>query len=165
MWWKKVHKELLEFLEDSVSEIHKEMRYGVPHVVGEIRFSGDEPHVELSLIIFNGSRHPMAFRDGDSVKFMYPVEDTNPYVAFLEIMNFFERTFGDSRFRLVLRASPVEFLGGIGLEVLWTNEYLIDGAEFVQVWAVSGTARYNVLFEKRGKGFVLRDIKRIGGPQ
>ncbi|ASJ13100.1 hypothetical protein [Thermococcus thioreducens] len=165
MWWKKVHKELLKFLKDSVPEIHEGIRYGVPHVVGEIHFSEDSPHVELSLITFNGSRHPLAFNDGDSVKFMYPVEDTNPYMAFLEIMSFFEKTFDDSRFRVVLRTSPTEFLKSIGLEILWTNEYLLDGTEFVQVWAVSGTTRYNILFEKREKGFVLRDIKMVGGLQ
>ncbi|NJE09433.1 hypothetical protein [Thermococcus sp. MAR1] len=162
---KSVHKELLKFLKDSVPEILEGLRYGVPHVVGEIGFSEDSPHVELSLITFNGSRRPLAFNDGDSAKFMYPVEDTNPYMAFLEIMSFFEKTFDDSRFRVVLRTSPTEFLKSIGLEILWTNEYLLDGTEFVQVWAVSGGVKYNILFERGGRGYFLRDIKRIEGAQ
>ncbi|NJE76285.1 hypothetical protein [Thermococcus sp. ES12] len=165
MKWEKVHKELIKFLEDSVPEVRKDMKYGIPHVVGEITFSEEEPAVNLSLVTFNGSRHPLAFEDGDSIKFMYPLEDLNPYMVFLEIMSFLEKTFGGSRFRVLLRTSPVEFLRDMGFEILWANEYILNGSEFVQIWAIFGGTKYNVLFEKRGKWFVLRDIKRIDGAQ
>lgn len=165
MNWKKIDKDLLRFLEDAVPRTYEDTRYGVPHLVGEIELSNDDPRVDLSTVIFNGSRYPLAFLDEGFFKFMYPIEDANPYVVFLEVMNFFEKTLGDSSFRVVLRTSPLEFLRGIGLEVLWTSEYMMGGSEFVQVWAVSETSRYNLLFEKRGDSFLFRDIKKVDEPQ
>ncbi len=166
MVWKKIHKAIIEALEGSIGEIVEGMRYGIPHVVGEVRLDENPPRVDVSVITFNGSRHTLLLREGERIEFLYPAEDGNPYVIFLELLLFFERNCPDaSRFRVLLKRSPAEFLSDIGLELLWKSEYSFGGREYLQVWAVSEGARYNFLFEKTEEGFLLKDVKRIGSPQ
>ncbi len=166
MAWKKVHKELIESFERSLPEIVEGMKYGIPHIVGEITLNGSDPEVRVSVVTFERGKHPLVLREGDSIGFMYPVEDRNPYLTFLELMTFFEKKCVDgASFKVLTRKDPGEFLRALGAEVIWRGEYPLDGKEFVQVWAVSGNFRYNFLFEKTPKGFLLKDMKRIGGAQ
>ena len=144
-------------------EIEDGMRYGIPHVVGEIR-EGNDPEVSLSVAVFSDSRHSWVLREEDAILFIHPVEDSNPRRLFFELWRLLagrrrDKAFGPgSRVKGILKNA----LQREGFEVLWMNARAIEGIEYVEVWARKGETRYNLLFQKLASGdYALMEMEKV----
>jgi hypothetical protein len=160
----RIRRKLAQELSRIEEELKEALEYGVPHVVGEI-FMGNDPEITLSVAVFSDSKHSWVLRDNGSILFMHPAEDASPHRLFFEIWRLLDgkkrenNDFGPgSRIRGILKAS----LQRKGFEILWMNVRAMESVEYIEVWAIKGEERYNMLFQKLTSGdYVLVEMKKV----
>jgi hypothetical protein len=162
MTWKKFHKELLGLLKKLSPQINEGMELGIPHIVGEIRRAGESIEIDLSVVVFQDSRHRFFISDGDSDYFMYPADTSDPNLLFFELLMFLRGyNSAEAGFELAFRTDPARILRNLGLDVLWRSEYPVGEGYGIQLWVGRKNIAYNMLFEETEGGFILRDMKKI----
>lgn len=157
-----VRQELFKRVNELVDEIREGMKYGIPHLVGEIT-GGDVPKVELNVAVFNGSNHKFILTDEKALLFMLPVDSPNPRRIFLDLWMFLNGKSSESelepgtRFRGVLKNA----LKRAGFEVIWMNVQEDNFGGYVDVLTVKEGERYRMTFEKKGDEFTLLEAEKI----
>ncbi|EEB74543.1 hypothetical protein [Thermococcus sp. AM4] len=160
----KIRKELFQRIKSLAGEIEDGLRYGIPHLVGEIVLESDDPSVELTVTVFSGSSHWILLREGNSVLFMMPVEGSNPRKAFLDLWAFLKGRGEGKRLEpgVTIKGVLKTFLQRRGYNVIWMNVMGGENSGYVEVLASKGEARYRMTFEKRkADEFVLIDMERL----
>ena len=161
----RVKKQLTRLLKELAPEIKEGLKYGVPHLVGEISGEDGEFRVELVVTVFEDAHHFLRLVCDGSLIFIFPAEDFHPYRLFMDLWRFLEGKFErkpvleeGARIR-----GPIKLaLQREGYEVLWMNVQMAGSSDVIQVWASRGGVRYNMTFEKIGENeFVLLEKKRI----
>jgi hypothetical protein len=156
-----IRKELFQRIRDIVPLVEEGLKYGVPHLVGEIT-SGEEPKVDVSVTVFENSHHKILLPDSGVLLFMFPVDTPNPRRLFLELWMFLNgKSNGDTlEPGSVIRGVLKNALEKRGFEVVWmtVNENAEGG--YVGVLATKGGIRYRMTFEKRGGEFILLEKER-----
>ncbi|WP_048811392.1 hypothetical protein [Thermococcus gammatolerans] len=161
----KVRKELFQRIKSLVGEIEEGMRYGIPHLVGELVLeSEDDPNLELTVTVFSESSHWILLRDGKSILFMMPVENSNPRTTFLELWTFLKGRSEGKRLEpgVTIKGVLKNVLQRRGYNVVWMNVMGGENSGYVEVLASKGETRYRMTFEKRkADEFTLIDMERI----
>jgi len=161
----RVKKQLTRLLKELAPEIREGLKYGVPHLVGEISGRDGEIGVDIAVVIFEDAHHFLRLVCDGSLIFVFPAEDSHPYRLFMDLWRFLEGKFErkpvleeGARIR-----GPIKLaLQREGYEVLWMNVQMAGSNDVIQVWASKGGVRYNMTFEKIGENeFVLLEKKRI----
>ena len=159
-----IRRKLSQELTRVKEEIGDGINYGIPHVVGEILVGGDEPEVTLSVAVFENSRHSWVLREGGTILFMHPTEETNPHRLFFEIWSLLRGRKRNRGFSPGVRVKGIlrNALHREGFEVLWMNVRQVGDLEYVDVWARKGGDRYNMLFQKIASGdYVLIEMEKV----
>ncbi|QDA32009.1 hypothetical protein FH039_10895 [Thermococcus indicus] len=165
----RTRRELAQKLEMARDEIEEGFRYGVPHLVGEIRDARDSndgsPSLTLSVVVFENARHSFVIREDGSTFFMYPAENSNHRRLFFNIWRFLEgKGHSESHFEpgMHIRGILRSAIQRAGFEVLWMNVRPAGRGEYIDVWATKDGARYSMLFEKISSGeYVLLEIEKV----
>lgn len=161
----KLRKELFQRIKDLSGEIEEGLKYGVPHVVGEILPGGEKGFtLNLSVATFVDSSHRILLKDKGSVMFMMPVDDPNPRKAFLEVWDFLNGRFEGKTLEpgATIRGVLKTALQRRGYRVIWMNVIESKGGGYVEVIASKSGVRYRMTFEKRKTDeFLLIDMERI----
>ncbi|WP_099212260.1 hypothetical protein [Thermococcus henrietii] len=139
------------------AEISEEARTGIPHLVGEIS-GGEELSVELNVAFFDDYRLERFLDDG-VLFFVFPADEGSPRALFVSLWRFLQ---GKGVPRLLLPGVRLEgplgeALRKLGFDVLW-----MTGDSIVEVWAVKGKVRYEMVFERTGeREFTLVEKRRV----
>ncbi len=158
----RVRRTLAKLLSELWDEIEDGMKYGIPHIVGEINPSKEQP-VDLSIAVFENARHSFVIRD-EGVLFMYPAEESNPKRLFFEVWRLIEgKSKGEKGLEPGLKVrGPLEaFLQRKGFSVLWMNVRPAGETEQVEVWATKGGRRFSLVFQRTGTEYLLADVEEI----
>ncbi len=161
----RLRKELFQRVKSLGGEIEEGLKYGTPHLVGEIApDSGRGLRLDLVVTVFSGSSNKVLLKDGNSLLFMMPVEDPNPRKVFLELWAFLNGRSESKRLEpgAVVRGILKSVLQRRGYSIIWMNVIGGENSGYVEVLASKGGARYRMTFEKRkADEFVLVDIERL----
>ncbi|AEK73722.1 hypothetical protein GQS_09140 [Thermococcus sp. 4557] len=165
----RIRRELARKLELARDEIEDGLRYGVPHLVGEIRNAHDDnggsPDLSLSVVVFESARHSFVIREDGSTFFMYPAENSNHRRLFFNLWRFLDgKNHSEGRFEpgMHIRGILRSAIQRAGFEVLWINVRPAGRGEYIDVWATKDGVRYNMLFEKIASGeYVLLEIEKV----
>ncbi len=159
-----IRKELFHRIKRAEDEIKEGMRYGVPHLVGEISTEGDDPKVDIAVVVFKDARHRFLITDSESVKFLFPLEDDSPHRIFMKLWMFLNGKPENNCIKpgITIKGPLYEALRRKRFDVVWTSPQGNDGAGYVQVIVVRDGVRYNMLFEALGDNiFKVADVKEI----
>ncbi|WP_297499295.1 hypothetical protein [Thermococcus sp.] len=161
----RLKKELTEVLKELSPQIEEALKYGVPHVVGEIRNNSGQLEVNATVSIFESSHHFLRLTSNGELLFIYPAEDSHPYRLFLDIWRFLEGKKSGSAVLgpgSMIKGNLRENLRRHGYEILWMNVQPTSEGEMIGVWARKGEVRYNFTFKKAGKDkFLLVEFSRV----
>lgn len=149
-------------LSEVQGDIEDGLKYGIPHIVGEINPS-EEPPVYISTAVFENARHSFVIRD-NGILFMHPAEESNPKRLFFEVWRLIEgKSNGGKNIErgLRIRGPPEAFLQRKGFSVLWMNIRPAGETEQVEVWAAKDGRRYSFIFQKAGTEYLLADAEEI----
>jgi len=139
------------------AEISEGARTGIPHLVGEVS-GGEGLNVELNVAFFEDYRLERFFDDG-VLFFVFPADEGSPRALFVSLWRFLQ---GKGVPRLLLPGIRLEgplgeALRKLGFDVLW-----MTGDSIVEVWAVKGKVRYEMVFERTGeREFTLVEKRRV----
>ena len=161
----RLKKELTELLKRLAPQIEEGLKYGVPHIVGEIRNNNGQLEVNATVSIFESSHHFLRLTSSGELLFIYPAEDPHPYRLLLDVWRFLEGKKPGSTVLepgTVIKGDLKESLRKHGYEILWMNIQPTAEGEMVGVWARKGDVRYNLTFKKVGREeFLLVELSRV----
>ncbi len=159
----RIRRRLSQRLAEVKGDIEDGLRYGIPHVVGEI--VEGESEVYLTVVVFERSRHSWVLREDGTVLFMHPAEDANPHRLFFDVWRLLDGRKGEKKdFGPGVRMKGIlkNALQREGFEVLWMTVRPVGNVEYVEVWATKGKKRYNLLFQKIASGdYVLMEMEKV----
>ncbi|WP_297068604.1 hypothetical protein [Thermococcus sp.] len=157
-----IRKELFRSINNATGEIREGLRYGIPHLAGEISIEGKEPRVEVVVTVFENTRHSLLITDGGTVRFLFPSEDDNPHRLFMKLWMFLNGKSEGNYIRpgRIIKEPLYEALRKRRFEVIWTSSRGAAGNEYTEVIAVRDGVRYNMLFEMlEDNTFRVIDVK------
>ncbi len=156
-----IRKELFQRVSELAPLVEEGLKYGVPHLVGEIN-GDEEPKVDISIAVFENSHHRILLPDNGVLFFMFPADTPNPRRLFLELWMFLNgKSSGDTlEPGSVIRGVLKNALEKRGFEVVWMTVNENSDMGYVGVLATKGGIRYRMTFEKRGGEFILLEKER-----
>ncbi|WP_297438533.1 hypothetical protein [Thermococcus sp.] len=157
-----IRKELFRRIKRVAKEAEDGMRYGVPHLVGEVSLEGNDPKVEVVVAVFEDTRHRFMIVEGGSVKFLFPVDSESPRRTFMELWMFLNGKSEDSRIRPgnTIKGPLYEVLRKKRFEIVWMSSQGSESTGYAQIVAIRDGVRYNMLFEVLGDNlFRVVDVK------
>ncbi|CAI1493062.1 MULTISPECIES: hypothetical protein, partial [Thermococcus] len=152
-----LRRKLAQEIADLWAEISGGFGEGIPHLVGEISASPGLT-VELDVAFFDDYRLERFLDDG-VLFFVFPADEGSPRALFVSLWRFLQ---GKGVPKLLIPGVKLEgplseALGKLGFEVLW-----MTGDSVVEVWAVKGRARYEMVFQRTGDNeFTLVEKKKV----
>ncbi|AJC71992.1 hypothetical protein X802_07355 [Thermococcus guaymasensis DSM 11113] len=161
----KIKKEIFQRVKSLREEVEEGLKYGIPHLVGELVPDSEKgPRLDLVVTVFSDSSNQILLRDGNSILFMMPVDDSNPRKIFLELWAFLSGRTESKKLEpgTVVRGILKSVLQRSGYNVIWMNVIGGENSGYVEVLVSKGEARYRMTFEKRkADEFVLVDMERL----
>ncbi len=154
----KLRKELFEAIKELKGQIEEGMKYGVPHIFGEIH----DDRVELVVSVVDGELMENVISREDGLVFICPAEDTDVARLFMNVWDLIKgRSRNAVRPGRKIKGNVKRFMERNGFTILWMNRRDELSGE-IQMWVKRGNIRYSIVLRRSGENeFVVEEMRRI----